>query len=324
MGALAILFLDNMVVWAAITPRSPKPAAPVENLATAVHEPRSDSDFLSEASVTFAPEKQDRVFYPYSVIPGGARNVAELKEAIAHDTSVAEHYADFNLSKTRVITLTAARAVYVSYRVGDGIFWTKNRLNLAAGESVLTDGEHMARTRCGNRISAAPVQLSSKAEPAPEAMEVPADSVLLARLDSPVELSLAPAPPTDISVPPTGPGSLYVPPFVPVFPVGNAFPPGSPAGPPPTPTPPGGPTPIPPGSPMPTPTPPGSPTPTPPPAGPVPPLPPGTPSPTPPGTPSTPPPGTPPPTTVPEPGTLIMLAAGFFSVLLLKRKIATR
>ena len=90
-------------------------------------------------------EKTDRVIYPYSVIPGGVRNSAELRNAVAHDDTVAQHYADFNLRNARVMQLRETRAVFVSYRIGSRIFWTKNRLNLPAGETVVTDGEHMAR-----------------------------------------------------------------------------------------------------------------------------------------------------------------------------------
>ncbi|MGA7920812.1 MAG: hypothetical protein WCA38_14200 [Candidatus Acidiferrales bacterium] len=178
-GALAILSLESLLVWAALTPNSSNPPTRIADLTTVVYQPRDDSNFLSGR---FEALKQDRSFYPYSVIPGGARSPTELKDAVAHDPTVAQHYADFDLARARVVILPAARAVFVSYRVANGIFWTKNRLQLAAGETVLTDRAHMARTRCGNRISETPAQpVSPNAEPSPEAMEVPAESVLLAR-----------------------------------------------------------------------------------------------------------------------------------------------
>jgi hypothetical protein len=312
LGALAILSLESLLVWAALTPRIPPPTR-ASNATIFVSQPRSESYYPSDQ---FPEARNERIFYPYSVIPGGARDAAELRVAVAHDSAVARHYADFNLSKTRVVTLSAARAVFVSYRIGDGIFWTKNRMNLAAGETILTDGEHMARTRCGNRISDVPAQPLSKEQPTPEAMEVPASDVLLAQLESPSELPLGPAPATDIPLPSPGSPAFFVPPYVPVLLLGNsATPPGSPGGPsptPPTPTPPGTPVPTPPGSPLPG-----------PPTGPFPPpVPPGTPPPTPPGTPASPPPGTPPPIATPEPASYVMLVAGFACVLLRRKNIA--
>jgi hypothetical protein len=107
------------------------------------------------------------------VIPGGARSVAELKTAIARDRVVAVHYAAFDLQKARLIRLRHARAAYVSYRIGNRIYWTKREVKLAPGETVITDGQHMARTRCGNLVSATPANPVSPAEPAPATLDSP-------------------------------------------------------------------------------------------------------------------------------------------------------
>ncbi len=50
------------------------------------------------------------------------------------------------------------KLVYVSYRIGNKVFWTKHKLALRKGEAMLSDGTNMARTRCGNRISVLPVR----------------------------------------------------------------------------------------------------------------------------------------------------------------------
>jgi len=93
-----------------------------------------------------------RPVYRYSVIPGGVRSASELKAAIANDRVLAAHYRDFDLRYVHLIRLQAARAVYVSYRLNNQIFWTDRKVNLPAGEELITDGVHSARARCGNII----------------------------------------------------------------------------------------------------------------------------------------------------------------------------
>ena len=84
------------------------------------------------------PDSQVRLrpLYSYSVIPGGVHSAQELKYAIAHDAVVAEHYADFDIAKARIVRLQRTRTAYVSYRLGDRIYWTKKRLRRR--ESSLT------------------------------------------------------------------------------------------------------------------------------------------------------------------------------------------
>jgi len=115
-----------------------------------------------------------RPLYPYSVIPGGVDGAAELRNAIAHDPVVAHHYADFDVAKARVIRLDHDQMEYVSYRLGDRVFWTKKELTIRKGETLITDGTHEARTRCGNRLSQNAAQPTSAAQPSPEVLGSPA------------------------------------------------------------------------------------------------------------------------------------------------------
>jgi hypothetical protein len=114
-----------------------------------------------------------RSVFPYSVIAGGAESAQELREAVLRDPVVAQHYSDFNLASVRRVTLNAPQMMYVSYRIGNNVFWTKRKLALAKGESMLTDGRTMARTRCGNRVSALPVRPNALAEPSAEEFSAP-------------------------------------------------------------------------------------------------------------------------------------------------------
>jgi hypothetical protein len=104
--------------------------------------------------------RKERPVYRYSVIPGGAESSAELEAAITHDPVVAEHYATFDLSNTRIVPLDAPRTAFVSYRIGDHVYWTKRRVQIPKGELVLTDGLRVARARCGNQVADAAGEVS--------------------------------------------------------------------------------------------------------------------------------------------------------------------
>lgn len=98
-----------------------------------------------------------RRIYPYSIVPGGVHDRAELARIILDDKVVAAHYAGIDIEKAHLVTVAKPRAVYVSYRKGDQVFWTAKKVTLAAGEEVLTDGQNELRARCGNRISEVPM-----------------------------------------------------------------------------------------------------------------------------------------------------------------------
>jgi len=118
-----------------------------------------------------------RIVYPYSVVPGGVISADELREAATHDASVAEHYAGFDYRRAKVIEVDRPRLVYLSYRRGGQIFWTRKQASLHPGEKLLTDGRITARTRCGNRVSVLPQANTSAHEP------------LIAELDRPDALA---------------------------------------------------------------------------------------------------------------------------------------
>jgi hypothetical protein len=107
----------------------------------------------------------DRPVYPYSVIPGGVEDAKELKWVAEHDPIVAAHYAGFDYDHARIVRLTLAQTVYLSYRIGNHIYWTRHRLTLHKGEKLLTDGKITARVRCANRVEQLPQQAASENEP---------------------------------------------------------------------------------------------------------------------------------------------------------------
>jgi hypothetical protein len=112
-----------------------------------------------------AREMARHPIYPYSVISGGVRSGHELKAAAGQDPVVALHYAGFDYAHARLVQLLTERSVYLSYRIGNRVYWTRHRVKLHKGETVLTDGKMTARTRCANRVEEAPQQESSNMEP---------------------------------------------------------------------------------------------------------------------------------------------------------------
>ena len=115
----------------------------------------------------------NRAVYPYSVIPGGVRTAQELRDAISRDPVVADHYSDFASSKAQVVDSDSERLAYVSYRLGNEVFWTRRRLQIPRGEKLMTDGVNYARMRCANRISAVPQPRTSPLEPPPPELNAP-------------------------------------------------------------------------------------------------------------------------------------------------------
>jgi hypothetical protein len=110
-------------------------------------------------------QMESRPVYAYSVVPGGVKDVRELKWVAQHDPVVASHYAGFDYDRARVVRLALARTAYVSYRIGNRVYWTRRRVTLKKGETVITDGKITARSRCGNRVEEAPQQATSSSEP---------------------------------------------------------------------------------------------------------------------------------------------------------------
>lgn len=241
LGALVVLGLGCVLVWIVLSQSGPNQTATVYT-----------SSFRSDPSQDprISPDVNDspRAVYPYSVIPGGVESAAELRDSVTRDPVVAKHYEDFAVERARLVHLSEDRALYVSYRLGNRVFWTKKRFMLLKGETLLSDGEHMARTRCGNRVAEAPAGPVLAAEPEFEAAPSE-ESVALAGGPAfagapfvPGEVPLTSPPTSAISPGPGSPGGgTFGPPIIPI--AGGGGSPSSPATPitpivpPPVPTP---------------------------------------------------------------------------------------
>ena len=263
------------------------------------------------SNIDFPPPtdaSSSRPVYPYSVIPHGVESQQELQTAIHQDPVVTAHYSDFRVRAAHSIRLSREQQFFVSYRVGNQIFWTRKKITLHAGEMLLTDGEHLARTRCGNRLSEIPATPTAPSEPTDHSLDTPVVPLRPELTSEPMPGSpvwpdssppifLLSSNPTPQPAP--SPGG-FIPPIIPIFCCDTS------SGPWPTPNSPNHPVPPPASSPSPSPT-----WPTPTPLQPPPPYSPSEP-------PSSPEPPAPPIAT-PEPGALTLAAAGLLLLLVVRR-----
>jgi hypothetical protein len=161
---VSLFFLVPLLVVVVFARIELRPAAP----------PALDKSSLRDnwqaAIDAFSSSGPHRTVFPYSVIPGGVRDSRELTAAIK-DPVVARHYSDFRLARARSIRLDRPRAMYVSYRLDGRVYWTHNPMMIPAGEALISDGENLARERCGNRLSPVPKSPVLANEPSPEKLE---------------------------------------------------------------------------------------------------------------------------------------------------------
>lgn len=180
---LVVVCATLTIVFAAVSLRSLSPS--IFDASRHV-EPSRQSAEASRNLVLAAQQEvlrdmESRPVYPYSVVRGGIRNAEELKQAAERDPVVAAHYAGFDYDHARMVRLVLARTAYVSYRIGNRVYWTRHRVTLKKGETLITDGNITARTRCANRVEEMPQQATSESEPP------------VAKFDEPMQPALGPA-----------------------------------------------------------------------------------------------------------------------------------
>ncbi len=143
---------------------------------------------------------QNRQVYPYSIIPGGIKTLADLKLAIAEDPVVAKQFQGFNFQHARLVQVAQKESMFVSYRIGKRVYWTRKKLPLHPGETLVTDGNITARTRCGKRVAAVPLDTGSPLEPPEEAFNQPYAALIAAPEIDPARADPGPAPLVPASV----------------------------------------------------------------------------------------------------------------------------
>jgi hypothetical protein len=154
---------------------------------------------------SYRPPQNERIVYPYSVIPGGVRSREELASGIASDPVVGRHYANFVVSKASIVKSEETQFVHVSYRIRNNVFWTAKSVKIPKGETMITDGNISARTRCGNLTSVLPQEPISQEEPPVETFEMP----IIAGAEPP-PLDLARVPEPELEMRPDLPFTPYI------------------------------------------------------------------------------------------------------------------
>jgi hypothetical protein len=114
-----------------------------------------------------------RPVYRHSVVPGGVYSRVEVEEAVFRMPDVAEHYRGVNIRRLAPAEVSRDGLYYASYRRDGAIYWTSHRLKVNPNETVLGDGSHLVRARCGNLLSEEPMLpiLPAALEPVKEAMD---------------------------------------------------------------------------------------------------------------------------------------------------------
>jgi hypothetical protein len=101
------------------------------------------------------PESTDLPrWYPYAVVMLGVHNLNEFVGARATDPLVARHYAGIYQGSLQPAVWTDSKPVYVSFRNGGEIYYTKTKRHVPAGAPVLVVSPTIAiRQRCGNLLA---------------------------------------------------------------------------------------------------------------------------------------------------------------------------
>lgn len=165
-ASLVLLFLTTIALTAWTLGQHPRTSASPQTVAEWSPNASENLAILAGPNrAAFKVQKPRHPVYNYSVVPGGVHSVAELREVVFRDRTVAEHYAGFRYDQARVVTLARPHLVYLSYRKNGAIYWTGKPHRLPAGEKVITDGKIVARTKCANRIEVRKQLGISPAEP---------------------------------------------------------------------------------------------------------------------------------------------------------------
>ncbi len=122
--------------------------------------PMHKSNPIAKSSAAVIP----RMEYAYAVVRSGLYNAQEARLAIVTDPVVRTHYHDINIAALRPIA-SDGKPMYVSYRKNNQIYWTSKKVRVPQDETLLSDGTHFVRSRCGNRLSETPQQPTETKKP---------------------------------------------------------------------------------------------------------------------------------------------------------------
>jgi hypothetical protein len=125
----------------------------------------ASTDGAKQAYSSFVAMRPSRPSYLYSVVPGGVASAEELRQSMQNDPVVAREFEGFDFQRAHVVKVSESQSMHVAYRLGDKVYWTRKKVALHPGETLISDGKIVARTRCGNRIAMAPLGPHAIVEP---------------------------------------------------------------------------------------------------------------------------------------------------------------
>ena len=158
-----------------------------------------------------------RPTYLYSIIPGGVESAEELRQVVERDPVAAKHFQGFDYQHAHLVEVSGKQSMYVAYRKGDKVYWTRKKLALHPGEKLISDGKITARTRCGNRVAVAPLGPPAAMDPLISDFDQPlfsnemVTSEAQPRIEAYAAALPSPAPITANSLQPTHGGRRFIP-----------------------------------------------------------------------------------------------------------------
>ncbi len=169
----ALLFIPATLLVTFLTVKLLRYSAPEPAHLPVYSQAANTQDALDFSASSSGTSQAQRPIFRYSIVPGGVRDARELQSAASQDPVVAQHYSDFRIAAARTVRLEKPLEMYVSYRRNNQVYWTRNRMVIPAGESLISDGENLARVRCGNRLSAIAAKPVAVSEPTKEELDTP-------------------------------------------------------------------------------------------------------------------------------------------------------
>lgn len=206
--ALCAAFWHFFVIRPNLIP--PPPESPSDVTATL------DTSFENPAALTVGNIDDCN----HAVTCGGVKGIEDLHKLMSSSTFAAGAYGKFDFHSARVTTLPSDVWTYVSYRIGDKLYYTKKPRLVKKGEPILEDANGMViLMRCGNVLELGPQPEINDYEPGdiyPPAVEgLPAGPPVETTELIPPSIPTVPGYPV---APPEGGGTPYYP-----YPVGCCF-----------------------------------------------------------------------------------------------------
>jgi hypothetical protein len=228
----AVIVIAALLLAVANHGRSPKPnAAPQKQTGT------SQPAVASLQSTPAAPAQAIHASYRplnFALLPGGFTSVDEFRQRVAKDPVLRSFYGSCADPHVGMQALPSDILVFVTFRRGNEIKWTRKPMLVHIGEYVLNFCGKTVLARCGNVVSWSPMQPSEDIPPS--LLEIPTEEY---RAADALALRAQPDPgPAHASVPASG-GYYFFPSGTPIYvpSVGGSPMPSSPPSLAPSPTP---------------------------------------------------------------------------------------